>query len=45
MGERGGERIIDEEQEGEEKQQVTRGHNIVVDGWAGVSNPHSHPII
>ena len=22
--------------------QVTRGHNIVADGWAGASNPHSH---
>ena len=21
--------------------QVTRGHNIVADGWAGASNPHS----
>ena len=25
------------------KKQVTRGHNIVVDGWAGASNPHPHP--
>ena len=24
-------------------QQVTRGHNIVADGWAGASNPHQHP--
>ena len=24
-------------------QQVTRGHNIVADGWAGASNPHTHP--
>ena len=24
-------------------QQVTRGHNIVADGWAGASNPHPHP--
>ena len=23
--------------------QVTRGHNIVADGWAGASNPHPHP--
>ena len=23
-----------------EIEQVTRGHNIVADGWAGVSNPH-----
>ena len=22
--------------------QVTRGHNIVADGWAGASNPHPH---
>ena len=22
---------------------MTRGHNIVADGWAGASNPHSHP--
>ena len=25
-------------------QQVTRGHNIVADGWAGASNPHPHPM-
>ena len=25
------------------KKQVTRGHNIVVDRWAGASNPHPHP--
>ena len=24
--------------------QVTRGHNIVADGWAGASNHHTHPI-
>ena len=24
--------------------QVTRGHNIVADGWAGASNPHPYPI-
>ena len=24
-------------------QQVTRGHNIVADGWAGASQPHPHP--
>ena len=23
--------------------QVTRGHNIVADGWAGACNPHPHP--
>ena len=23
-----------------ESEQVTRGHNIVADGWAGASNPH-----
>ena len=23
--------------------QVTRGHNIVADGWAGASIPHPHP--
>ena len=23
--------------------QVTRGHNIVADGWAGASNHHPHP--
>ena len=23
--------------------QVTRGHNIVADRWAGSSNPHPHP--
>ena len=23
--------------------QVTQGHNIVADGWAGASNPHPHP--
>ena len=22
---------------------MTRGHNIVADGWAGASNPHPHP--
>ena len=34
------------EKEGKEinkKEQVTRGHNIVADGWAGASNPHPHP--
>ena len=25
------------------KKQVTRGHNIVADGWAGASNPQPHP--
>ena len=24
-------------------QELTRGHNIIADGWAGASNPHSHP--
>ena len=24
-------------------EQVTRGHNIVADRWAGAANPHSHP--
>ena len=24
-------------------EQVTRGHNIVGDGWAGASNPQPHP--
>ena len=24
--------------------QVTRGHNIVADGWAGASTPHPHPM-
>ena len=23
--------------------QVTRGHNIVAEGWAGASNPYPHP--
>ena len=27
----------------EKEKQVTRGHNIVADGWAGASNPHPHP--
>ena len=28
----------------EEKiEQVTRGHNIVADEWAGASNPHLYP--
>ena len=25
------------------QKQVTRGHNIVADGWAEASNPHPHP--
>ena len=29
-----------EEEEEKEKAQVTRGHNIVADGWARESNPH-----
>ena len=27
----------------DERQQVTRGPNIIADGWAGVSNPHALP--
>ena len=27
-----------------QKKQVTRGHNIVAEGWAGASNPHLHPM-
>ena len=27
----------------EQIEQVTRGHNIVADGWAGASNPQPHP--
>ena len=26
------------------KKQVTRGHNIFTDGWAGASNPHPHQV-
>ena len=26
-----------------ERKHVTRGHNIVADGWAGAANPHPHP--
>ena len=26
-----------------ERKQVTRGHNIVADGWAGASYPYPHP--
>ena len=25
------------------EKQVTPGHNIVADGWAGASKPHPHP--
>ena len=25
------------------KKPVTRGHNIVGDGWAQAANPHPHP--
>ena len=25
------------------KEQVTRGHNFVADGWAGASNPYPYP--
>ena len=28
----------------EQIEQVTRGHNIVADGWAGASNPNQHPM-
>ena len=28
---------------GAKNKQVTRGHNIVADGWAGASNPQPHP--
>ena len=28
---------------GSEIKQVTQGHNIVADGWAGASNPQPHP--
>ena len=27
------------------QEQVTRGHNIIVDGWAGASKPHRHPML
>jgi len=37
------EREIEIESEKKEKEQVTRGHNIVADGWAGASNPQPHP--
>ena len=26
-----------------ERKQVTRGHNIIADGWAGTCNSHPHP--
>ena len=25
------------------EKQVTRGNNIVADGWAGAANPHAYP--
>ena len=25
------------------KKQVTRGHNIIANGWAGADNPNPHP--
>ena len=31
------------ENEREREKQVTRGHNIVADGWTGASNPHLEP--
>ena len=30
---------------GRKTKQVTRGHNIVANGWAGASNTHSHPML
>ena len=33
-----------QEQNPQKKKQVTQGHNIVADGWAGASNPHPHPM-
>ena len=29
-------------QDATEEKQVTRGHNIVADGWAGAAKPHPH---
>ena len=29
---------------GNKNDQVTRGHNIVEDGWAGAYNPPPHPL-
>ena len=40
------EKVEEEEEEKEkkeEKEQVTQGHNIIADGWAGASNTHPHP--
>ena len=31
------------EKEWKKEKQVTQGHNIVADGWAGASNPQPHP--
>ena len=33
---------LQRKEEGEE--QVTRGHNIVAEGWAGASYPHPYPM-
>ena len=33
----------EEEDSQKKKKQVTRGHNMVADGWAGAANPHPHP--
>ena len=41
MKERGKGRNKEEKEK--KKKQVTRGHNIVADGWAGAANPHPHP--
>ena len=34
---------MERKRETKKEKQVTRGHNIVADGWAGASNPHPHP--
>ena len=34
---------MNELKDDKEEEQVTRGHNIVADGWAGASNPQPHP--
>ena len=43
-----GEHVRDRDQDArqipKDGQQVTRGHNIVADGWAGAVNPHPHPM-
>ena len=35
--------LFDSMENWKELKQVTRGHNIVADGWAGVSNPNPPP--